>query len=120
VSITGEKVLCNATKGDDTTMATLSFKGKTYDVDSDGFLLDTEEWDAGFAQGTAPNLGLSDGLTRKHWEVIHYIRSHFESEGMRPTISDVCHENGLDWFDLKRLFPTGYCGGACKLAGLSF
>jgi tRNA 2-thiouridine synthesizing protein E len=101
-------------------MATLSFEGKAYDVDSDGFLLKTEQWDQGFAQGMAPSLGIPDGLTKKHWEVIHYIRSYFESEGMRPMVWDVCHENGLDRFDLKTLFPTGYFGGACKLAGLSF
>ena len=101
-------------------METLTFNGKTYLTDEDGFLTDPNEWDEDFAIGLAQTLGIPDGLTDKHWEVIHFIRETCEREGRCPLVFQTCKTNGLHLKDLQQLFPTGYLRGACKLAGITY
>jgi len=101
-------------------MSNLKHKGKSYPLDSLGFLLDIEQWDENFAEGMAPQLQIEKGLTKEHWDVIYSIRKKFEESGRCPTIYETCRENNLRRKQLKNLFPTGYQRGACKLAGITF
>ena len=101
-------------------METLTFKGKAYITDADGFLADPNEWDEDFAIGLAPTLGIPQGLTEEHWEVIHFIRETCEREGKCPLVFQTCRANKLRLKDLQRLFPAGYLRGACKLAGITY
>jgi tRNA 2-thiouridine synthesizing protein E len=91
-----------------------------YKVDADGFLLNPEEWDTKFAEGLAPSVGIPGGLTSQHWYVINFIRESFAVNDKCPTIYEICKAHGLRLADLKRLFPTGYLRGACRLAGLTY
>lgn len=100
-------------------MKTFSFKGGIYDVDSEGFLLGYDEWDETFAEGMASEVGIPEGLTPEHWKIIRFIRERFKQTGECPLVYQTCKENGLHLKDLKRLFPTGYLRGACKLAGIT-
>jgi tRNA 2-thiouridine synthesizing protein E len=93
---------------------------KGYRVDADGFLLDPGEWDAKFAEGLASSVGIPGGLTSQHWYVINFIRESFAVNGKCPTIYEICRAHGLRLAELKRLFPTGYLRGACRLAGLTY
>ncbi len=93
---------------------------KGYKVDADGFLLNPEEWDTRFAEGLAASVGIPTGLTPQHWHVIDFIRESFAVHGKCPTIYAICRAHGLRLADLKRLFPTGYLRGACRLAGLTY
>jgi tRNA 2-thiouridine synthesizing protein E len=95
-------------------------KGKVYDLDSDGFLLNPKKWDAELAEGLALELGVHGGLTKEHWDVIHFIRGEIEKTGKCPNLFETCRANNLRRSELKRLFPTGYMRGACKLAGVSY
>ncbi len=101
-------------------METLSFKGKTYVVDTGGFLLDPGQWDEDFAVALAPQLEISQGLSKKHWDVIYYIREAYERDGICPLVFQTCKANKLHLKDLQKLFPTGYLRGACKLAGITY
>jgi len=101
-------------------MGVLKHKGKSYDLDSSGFLTDTERWDENFPDAIAPQLKIEKGLTKEHWDVIHYIRNTYKKTGICPTVFESCRMNGLRRKQLKKLFPTGYQRGACKLAGISF
>jgi len=101
-------------------MSTLKFGSRTYEVDPLGFLVDFNEWDENFATGLAPSHQIPDGLTKEHWDVIHFIRNSFLELGKVPVIYQACRKNGLTLKELKRLFPTGYQRGACKLAGISY
>jgi len=102
-------------------MKTHSFKTekKEYRVDSQGFLLDPTEWEPDFAESMAPRVGISDGLTDAHWKLIRFIRSTFERIYDCPLVYVACQKNELGLGELKRLFPTGYLRGACKLAGVT-
>jgi len=95
-------------------------KGKTYDLDADGFLMDPKKWDPDLAEGMAFDHGIQGGLTREHYDVIHFIRRELDRTGKCPNLFETCRANNLRRSELKRLFPTGYMRGACKLAGVSY
>jgi len=93
---------------------------RTYEVDHQGFLKHSEAWDEAFARITAPELEISGGLTDRHWEIIHFIRSQFQETGECPLVFTTCRAFGLRLRELEALFPTGYLRGACRLAGITY
>jgi tRNA 2-thiouridine synthesizing protein E len=100
-------------------MGIFNYKGRDYEVDSKDFLMDPNQWDEGFAKEMAARLNMRPGLTKEHWDIIHSIVDTFKNTGICPTVYETCKMNGLRMQDLRRLFPTGYLRGACKLAGMS-
>ncbi len=101
-------------------MQTLERKNKTYLLDDDDFLANPGQWDEDFAEGMAPALGITDGLTPSHWDVLRFIRATYLETGSCPIVHKTCKAHKLSFKDLQRLFPSGYQRGACKLAGVSF
>lgn len=101
-------------------MNAVTFDGRTYLVDNDGFLLDFEQWDEDFARGTAAALGNTNGLGDAHWKVIYFIRRSYEELGKCPLVYQTCKMSGLKLKELRELFPTGYLRGACKIAGVTY
>ncbi|MGC1401877.1 MAG: TusE/DsrC/DsvC family sulfur relay protein [Thermodesulfobacteriota bacterium] len=99
-------------------MGSFSHKGKAYEVDSVNFLTNFNDWDENFAEGLAPQLGIPQGLTKEHWDVLNWIRQYFGGKGVCPNVYETCRGCGLRISEMRRLFPTGYWRGACKLAGL--
>ena len=55
----------------------LVYNGKSYEVDSEGFLLNRERWDEDFARGLAPRVQIPGPLTPHHWQVLSFIRRTF-------------------------------------------
>ena len=106
---------------DHPTAKVVTFKtGKDYTLDQYGFLDPPEQWDEEFANGMARLQGVYDGLTKEHWDFISYIREKFLKERKFPSLVEACAENHLHLGKLKLLFPTGYCRGACRIAGLNY
>lgn len=101
-------------------MNKLTFKDKSYDLDSEGFLSDFTQWDRDFPEAIAPQVKIVGGLSEKHWDVINYIRRVFDHEGRCPLIYEVCRAGNLNMHGFKKLFPAGYLRGACKLAGITY
>lgn len=89
-------------------------------IDDLGFLEDFDKWNERFAHQVVQNWNLPDGLTEKHWEIIHYLREFYLNTKNIPTLFELCkaHDIGLDEFGA--LFPKGYRRGACRAAGLPF
>lgn len=100
-------------------MGIFTYQGQNYEVDLKGFLMEANQWNENFAEGMAPQLSIKQGLTKEHWDVIHSIIEGFRKTGICPTVYETCKTNGLRLQELRRLFPTGYLRGACKLAGIS-
>ena len=98
----------------------LTYNGKSYQVDEQGYLLEARDWDEDFAAGTADQVGIRDGLTDQHWKVIHFIRNSFDEIGACPLVYVACRKNEIGLGNLNVLFPTGYLRGACRLAGVSY
>ena len=101
-------------------MHTINYNGNTYEVDSKGFLLDFDVWDEDFAKGMAIGARIIHSLTKEHWDVIYFIRNKFKETGKCPLFYETCMMNGLQLNEMKRLFPSGYLRGACKLAGITY
>jgi tRNA 2-thiouridine synthesizing protein E len=99
---------------------TVTFGGKPYQVDSEGFLVDWNAWDEGYANGMAEKDEIRGGLTEKHWEVLRFIRESFQQTGRCPLVYETCRAHKLGLRGLQALFPRGYLRGACKLAGLTY
>ena len=64
-------------------MPTVTFKGKTWEVDEDGFLQDPEKWDKDFAAYVKESEGISE-LTDEHWKVIDYLQDYYKKNGIAP------------------------------------
>lgn len=100
-------------------MQTFSFKDKIYNVNEWGFLINPNEWDEDFAIGMAPKLGITNGLSAAHWDVILFIRDTFQQTGRCPSVFKICKGNILTYSALRDFFPSGYLRGACLLAGIT-
>jgi len=101
-------------------MNELKYKDKSYQLDTDDFLMDFSQWDEDFARELAVRTKIKGGLTKEHWDVISFIRRVFNEEGRCPLIYETCRINKLSLRDFEELFPTGYLRGACKLAGITY
>jgi tRNA 2-thiouridine synthesizing protein E len=101
-------------------MPTFTAESKSYEVDDSGYLVKAEQWDEAFARGMAGELGIPEGLTDKHWAIISYIRNRYMKTGECPTVYEIARHCGVRLGELKRLFPSGYLRGACKVAGLTY
>ena len=101
-------------------MKNFDYNGKSYEIDSHGFLMDPDEWDENFAEGMAESARITGGLTDDHWRFIRFIRNTFEKINQCPLVYIACKNNDIGLGNLKELFPTGYLRGACKLAGVTY
>jgi len=93
-------------------------------VDEYGFLTDPDAWTPEFAHHVAKLEGIS--LSDRHFEVIAFIRSQQEENGVTPDqrwvlkflgrygASDKSAAKDI----LYALFPQGYVKHACKIAGM--
>ena len=99
---------------------TITLSGKTYSLDAHGFLNPPEQWDENFAEGMAETLGIYGGLTKEHWDFIHYLRRKFIDEETVPVVVIACADNKLRLREFRHLFPTGYHRGACRIAGINY
>jgi tRNA 2-thiouridine synthesizing protein E len=85
-----------------------------------GFLEDFNTWDKRFATLLASDWDLPDGLTKKHWLIIDYLRDFFKANKNIPMLHETCKENDLTINEMGEMFPDGYRRGACRIAGLPF
>jgi TusE/DsrC/DsvC family sulfur relay protein len=93
-------------------------KEKVYRVNVQGFLIDPTEWDENFAIHKAQEMKMKEGLTDRHWEIIHFLREYSRQNGTVPTLFETCETNQIELEELEILFPDGYHRGAVKIAGL--
>jgi tRNA 2-thiouridine synthesizing protein E len=86
--------------------------GREVMTDSEGYLVDTSDWSEGFVRAEAELEGLT--LTNEHWQVIRYLRRHFEEHGVQAGVRDMIRhfrqvwgpEKGANRY-LHTLFPRG-------------
>lgn len=101
-------------------MGNVVFKGESYRLDDHGFLDPPDQWDENFAAGMAKMVGIRDGLTDRHWQLITYLRKKFLEEKTVPVVVLACADNDMRLSELRKLFPAGYHRGACKVAGINY
>ena len=101
----------------------MQVQGRALATDEEGFLLDPSEWNMEVAQQIADDLGVE--MTDAHWELVMYIRRHFEDQFAVPELRTVLkylkETHGPEQATRKyvyRLFPYGYGQQPCKIAGM--
>lgn len=99
-------------------MPVLEIGGKQYELNDDGFLLNSDEWTDEVARVLAQAEEGLNNLTEEHWAVINYIREYFLEKKVAPMVRKLCKHTGFSLKYIFELFPSGPAKGACKLAGL--
>ncbi|MGA9765384.1 MAG: TusE/DsrC/DsvC family sulfur relay protein [Rhodomicrobium sp.] len=102
----------------------LAIGGREIAVDQHGYLMEPEDWDEGVAAELARRAQLE--LTPLHWEVIRFMRDFLAEHGVAADARFVFRfldsrsgnaaKSGRSLF--FELFPYGYTGQACKIAGM--
>lgn len=110
------------TKGE-CTMATIDVKGKTIEVDEDGFLANLDDWNLDVANYFAQVEGIE--MSDQHWEVVNFLRDYYKQYQIAPMIKILVKEIGKKLGPdkgntkyLYELYPGGPAKQACKIAGL--
>ena len=116
----GHHLNVKTTRKEVSPMRIFRFRDKIFELDSDGFLVNPKKWEPTLAEGLVLESGTSGGLTKEHWDVINCIRGTYEETGKCPTLFETCKAMHLRLGELKRLFPSGYLRGACKMAGITY
>ena len=92
-------------------------------IDHEGFLLDPADWDKDVAQAIADKESIE--LTDDVWEVVNFVREHFEYNQCIPEhrrlLQKLRKRHGKEKATRKyvyNMFPYGYGQQACKIAGM--
>jgi TusE/DsrC/DsvC family sulfur relay protein len=104
-------------------MPSFDFKGKTYEIDEDGYLLNLDDWNEDVALYIAEQEEVE--MTPAHWEVINFLRDYYAEYKIAPMIKILVKalgeklgpEKGNTKY-LYELYPAGPAKQACKIAGL--
>jgi len=90
----------------------LEVDGRMVLTDSEGYLVDLGDWSEAFVRAEAAAEGLE--LTNEHWEVIRFLREHYQHHGMQAQVRELIRhfralwgaERGSNRY-LHDLFPRG-------------
>jgi dissimilatory sulfite reductase related protein len=91
--------------------------GVQIESNEEGFLVDPSQWNEQVAIELARREGI-DPLTDRHWLVIRFMRSEYETKGTGPTVRVLGKTSGVSIKELYQLFPKGPAKLAAKIAGI--
>jgi len=94
-----------------------SIAGVDIESNDEGFLVDPHQWNDDVAVELARREGIGP-LTDRHWQVIRFMRSEYESKGTGPTVRVLGKTSGVSIKELYQLFPKGPAKLAAKIAGI--
>ncbi len=97
-------------------MTTTLIADAPVDVDAEGFLTDTEQWNERIAEAIAAENGIE--LTDRHWLVVRFMRDRYLATGTAPSIRSLGKESGVPVKELYALFPRGPAKLAAKIGGI--
>ena len=98
--------------------------GNNTTIDSEGYLVDPEDWDDNMAHVLAAQANIA--LESAHWPVLQFMRAYWTEHRVIPDVRHVidflAQQQGVAKRDAKqqlfKLFPYGYVQQACKIAGM--
>ncbi len=93
-------------------------------LDSEGYLVDPEDWDKTVAADLAAQEELT--LTDEYWQILGFMREYWMEKKVAPDVRHVVgflmETGNYSKKDAKtqlfHLFPYGYVKQACKIAGM--
>ncbi|MBI5041322.1 MAG: TusE/DsrC/DsvC family sulfur relay protein [Gammaproteobacteria bacterium] len=95
-------------------MKTRALKVNSHEIltDSEGYLVDLSDWSEDFVRAEAAYEGLK--LTSQHWEVIRFLRSHYETHQVQANVRVIIKHFRKVWGEeqgsnryLHDIFPRG-------------
>ncbi len=98
-------------------MTEVSFKGSSFEVDDDGFLLRFEDWSEDWVELVKDSEGIAE-ITAEHKEIIEYLQEYYKRNNIAPMVRMISKNTGYKLKEIYELFPSGPGKGACKMAGL--
>ncbi len=106
------------------TLSKITVGDEQITVDEQGFLIEPEDWNEHVAEELASRQGIK--LTDAHWAVLRFMRDFLAEHGVAADARFVFRflesqggtgsATGRERF--FELFPYGYVGQACKIAGM--
>jgi tRNA 2-thiouridine synthesizing protein E len=105
-------------------LLSLAVGGREITIDQQGFLVEPDDWDESVARELARNADVE--LTERHWDVIRFMRGFLAEHGVAPDARFAFRFLGAQTGGDEKsgrtlffeLFPYGYVGQACKIAGM--
>ncbi len=99
-------------------MPNVEFKGKTFEIDEDGFLANLDQWSQEWVDYVKEGEGIKE-LNENHWKVINMLQDYYKKNGIAPMVRILSKVTGFKLKEIYELFPSGPGKGACKMAGLA-
>ena len=91
---------------------TLFVDGRKVETDSEGYLRQLGDWSEAFARAQAREEGLA--LTDEHWQVIRFLREHYQEHGVQAQVRVMIRHFTRVWgpvrgsnHHLHDMFPVG-------------
>lgn len=89
--------------------------------DAEGYLVEPEQWNEAVARELAREIGIE--LNADHWDVIGFMRRYYDDHRItadaRHAIKHLDQRYpGRGRQRMFELFPYGYVGQACRIAGM--
>jgi len=97
-------------------MTQKEINGQMITFDDEGFMTDPGVWSEDVARTIAVELDME--LTDRHFQVLQFMRQHFEANGEAPSLRKIKNDSGVGTKELYKLFPKGPAKKAARLAGL--
>jgi len=90
----------------------LAVNGKEIKTDSEGYIVNLEEWSEDFVRALAQQEGLT--LTDEHWEVIRFLRDYYQEHSVQAQVRVMIKHFSQAWGPergnnhyLHQIFPKG-------------
>lgn len=96
-------------------MATKTFGGTTVEINEEGYMTDSSQWNQEVAKGIAAEEGIE--LTDQHFAVIDFIRGKV-ADGATLTIRGINKSGVVDAKTFYKLFPGAPLKKATKISGV--
>lgn len=91
--------------------------GTEVELDAEGFLVDSAQWNEEVAGELARDSGVLE-LTDRHWLVVRYMRDTYLATGTAPSIRSLGKQSGVPVKELYQLFPKGPAKLAARIGGI--
>ena len=90
----------------------LDVNGQTILTDSEGYIVNLDQWSEDFVHAQADAEGLT--LTDEHWQVVTFLRNHYQEHGVQCEVRKMVKHFKTVWGEergsstyLHRIFPRG-------------
>ena len=87
-------------------MAEVTYKGKTFEVDEDGFLLRFDDWCPEWMEFVKESEGIAE-ITADHQKILDFLQDYYKKNGIAPMVRILSKNTGYKLKEVYELFPSG-------------